>query len=123
MSQVRPLHLALLVASVLLVTAGQVLLKQAVAERPFERAADLLAILASGWAILGVAAYGAGSILWLYTLSHLPFFLVTFFMVLPFALLLVAAMVLFGERPAPLQWAGIVAVLAGLALIIAGGRG
>ncbi|MCC6746606.1 MAG: EamA family transporter [Deltaproteobacteria bacterium] len=106
-----------LVCAAILVAAGQILLKQAVLGRTVVGAGDLLALLINPWALAGLAVYGLGTVGWLYGLSHLPFYVVTFFMALPLVLVLLAAILLFGERPDPIHWVGIAAVTAGVILV------
>ena len=119
MNDKRLLSIVFLSLAVILITAAQLLMKQATLRHPFERPGDVLPLIKSHWTLLGVTAYGVGSLLWIYGLGKLPFFVVTTFMIMPFALLLIAAFLLYDERPASIQWAGIVLVGLGLIMILA----
>jgi len=114
----KTLSIVLLSVAAVLVTAGQLSFKHALTKHPFERIADLPGLIFSAWAMFGFATYGAGAILWLYALSSMPFFVVSFFMVLPLALILVGAFFLWGERPNLAQWVGIATIFVGVVLVL-----
>ena len=103
--------------SMVLVAVGQILLKESALRHRFERLPDLAPLMLNPWALTGMLVYALGWVAWLYGVAHLPFYFVTLATVSSCVLLVIAAFVLYGERPTALQWMGIGAVLVGLALI------
>lgn len=100
--------LALVLASVALGTAGQVLFKLGV------RATPLPAALASPFVLAGLAAYALSTLLWLQALARLPLSLAYPFLSLNFLLVPLAAHFLLREPLSPPQLAGCLLVVAGL---------
>ncbi len=103
----------ILIASTLCAALGQVLFKAGA-----HRAEDLLHFL-NGWILIGLLAYGVGTLLWIYALSRMPLTAAYPFTVLTFALVYLAGVFLFGEPVTLRAMAGVVLILGGLFLIAA----
>lgn len=105
------LHLLLLLAC-LTAAAGQMLLKAGANGR-----GHWLEFV--NWQVaLGLGGYAISTLLWMYCLSKLPLRVVYPYTALTFLLVVVGAVVLFGERAGWRSGAGTVMVLAGLLLIM-----
>lgn len=105
------LHLLLLLACVT-AAVGQMLLKAGATGRT-----QLLEFV--NWQVLlGLGGYALSTLLWLYCLSKLPLRVVYPYTALTFVLVVVGAVVWFGERAGWRAGAGTVMVLAGLVLIM-----
>lgn len=72
--------------------------------------------------IFGLALYGFGSMLWIYSMSKEPLSVVYPFTALSFVLVLGGAIVFQGERPSPINLLGAAVVIAGIGLILWGRR-
>ena len=100
-----------LVLGSILAAAGQVLLKVGVS------GATTLAGFINVRVTTGLACYVLGTVLWLIALSRMPLSRVYPFTILTFVIVYVAAISLLGERLTAPLFAGLVLVLAGLAII------
>lgn len=106
------LHVLLLLACVT-AAAGQMLLKAGASGRT-----QLIEFV--NWQVfLGLGGYALSTLLWLYCLSKLPLRVVYPYTALTFILVVVGAVVVFGERAGWRAGAGTVLVLAGLVMIMA----
>ena len=104
------LYIILLGASVL-GAAGQVMFKLGASGR------EQLAAYLNGWIFLGFAAYGAGTILWIYSLSHAKLTLVYPFTALTFVLVYIFGVLCLREPTNIQALSGVALVLVGLFVI------
>lgn len=109
--------IALLLASVCLLTClGQIAQKLAV-ESWRGRELGLLAKLFSPWLVLAVACLGGSLLLWLLLLQRLDVGVAYPMLSLNFVLVTLAASMLFKERIDARHWSGVVLIVAGVALL------
>lgn len=106
----RP-YLYLVIASVC-AAVGQVLFKVGAMGR--EHWQDYLNVPL----MVGLASYGAGTLLWILALSKVPLKVVYPFTVLTFVLVYAGAALVLGERLSVRGIVGMIVVLAGLAIIV-----
>jgi drug/metabolite transporter (DMT)-like permease len=115
------LALALLIAYVLLDTAGQLAFKAAAGDH---RAGDGLArwhyMLARPWIWAGIGCYVAVFVIWIAFLSLVPLSEGVLLAALNIVAIMIAGRFLFGERLTPLRVTGILLVAAGVAIVGAG---
>lgn len=109
--------IALLLASVCLLTClGQISQKLAV-ESWRGRELDWLTQLLSPWLLLAVACLGSGLLLWLLLLQRLDVGLAYPMLSLNFVLVTFAARALFHEHIDARHWCGVALIVAGVALL------
>ncbi|HVY50163.1 MAG TPA: EamA family transporter [Devosia sp.] len=108
---------ALLLAAAVFAAGGQVLFKQGSTGLTAFAAALNLPILA------GLLLYALGTILWIAGLSRTTLSYAYPFTALTFVLVLLAAIVLFNERPSLTELLGVAIVLGGLGLMTLGHSG
>jgi undecaprenyl phosphate-alpha-L-ara4N flippase subunit ArnF len=118
----------LLLISVALATAGQLLLKAGMNELGSGRlgigdVAQLLGHSATTWqVILGLVAFGTSAMFWLLTLSRVPLSTAYPAVSLSYVLILVFSVVVLDERPTTTVWTGAAFVMTGISLIGIGQR-
>ena len=104
-------------AFVLLLSAGQVLLKKAaMAAKPISGAAGFLPLLASAWFWLALALYGSAILLWMVILQKTPLVTAYPFAGLSFVLVPLAAWLWMGEGLSPAYVAGALLIISGVIL-------
>ena len=109
------LLLPLAVVQSLLLAAGQVLLKFALARMlPFAWTADFWKSVFVNWhfAACGIC-YGAGSLLWFYILKHYPFSMAYPMVSLSYVFGMIAAIVFFHEPVSLVKWLRVLLIMAG----------
>ena len=115
------LALVLLIAYVVLDTAGQLVFKAAASD---SRAGDGLArwryMLVRPWIWVGIGCYVAVFLVWIAFLSLVPLSEGVLLGALNIVAIMIAGRVLFHERLTPLRVAGILLVAAGVAIVGAG---
>lgn len=120
----------ILLMSVGLATAGQLLLKAGmnrVGEITEVAATSgvvaLLTKVATTWQVIaGLGVFGLSAVFWLVTLSRVPLSTAYPVVSLSYVLILVFSSVVLGERPSPLIWTGAVLIMFGISLIGLGQR-
>jgi drug/metabolite transporter (DMT)-like permease len=112
------LALGLLIAYVLLDTAGQLIFKAVASD---DRAGDGLTrwryMLARPWIWVGVGCYVAVFLVWIAFLSLVPLSEGVLLGAINIVAIMIAGRVLFGERLTPLRVTGILLVAAGVAIV------
>jgi undecaprenyl phosphate-alpha-L-ara4N flippase subunit ArnF len=118
-----------LALSIMLATTGQLLLKAGMdtvgVEIALEPAAlvQLLRSIVTSWRLmLGLTAFGSSAVFWLVALSRLPLSTAYPVVSLSYVLVLGFGMLLLGERPSVVTWAGALLVMSGVAIIGIGQR-
>lgn len=118
-----------LVLSVVLATAGQLLLKAGmdatgatVALQPRALLELLRTILGSWRLLLGFVAFASSSLFWLTALSRVPLSVAYPIVSISYVLILGASWLLLGERPSLMTMAGALLIMSGVALIGLGQR-
>lgn len=109
----------LAVVQSLLLAAGQVLLKFALARMlPFSMSLAFWKSVFVNWqfAACGIC-YGAGSLLWFYILKHFPFSMAYPMVSLSYVFGMIAAVVFFHEPVSLTKWLGVLLIMAGCYLI------
>lgn len=106
-----PIHIVILIASTVCAALGQILFKFGA------RNAQALPEFLNRWILLGLLAYGIGTILWIFVLARMPLTVAYPFTALTFALVYLAGILLFNEPVTARTIAGVVLVLGGLFLI------
>ncbi|HEX2028321.1 MAG TPA: EamA family transporter [Nitriliruptorales bacterium] len=122
--------LGILLTSIVLATVGQLLLKAGMTHvgELGGVVADagllgLLARVASTWQVVaGLGAFGLSAIFWLVTLSRLPLSTAYPVVSLSYVLILAFSVVVLGERPSGLVWAGVILITFGITLVGVGQR-
>lgn len=117
----------LLLASVGLSTAGQLLLKRGMTQIGYVsgvgQLGDLLRSAVSTWQIVvGLAAFGASAVFWLMVLSRVPLSTAYPMVSLGYVLILAFSVLVLGERPSPAVWGGVALIMAGISLVGIGQR-
>lgn len=117
----------LLLTSIALATAGQLLLKAGMNEFGGELGlADLGRLVRTGlttWQVLaGLAAFGTSAVFWLLTLSRVPLSTAYPIVSLSYLLILGFSVLVLDERPAPTVWVGAGLIMSGISLIGIGER-
>ena len=105
----------LAVVQSLLLAAGQVLLKFALARMlPFSMSLAFWKSVFVNWqfAACGIC-YGAGSLLWFYILKHFPFSMAYQMVSLSYVFGMIAAVVFFHEPVSLTKWLGVLLIMAG----------
>lgn len=105
----------LAVVQSLLLAAGQVLLKFALARMlPFSMSLAFWKSVFVNWqfAACGIC-YGAGSLLWFYILKHFPFSMAYPMVSLSYVFGMIAAVVFFHEPVSLTKWLGVLLIMAG----------
>ena len=105
----------LAVVQSLLLAAGQVLLKFALARMlPFSMSLAFWKSVFVNWqfAACGIC-YGAGSLLWFYILKHFPFSMAYPMVSLSYVFGMIAAVVFFHEPVSLTKWIGVLLIVAG----------
>lgn len=117
-------QLPLILGTVSLVVCGQLLLKTGMrrvgvidGERLRSPLRLVMDVVRTPAVILGLCIYGASALAWIVVLSRTELSFAYPFLSLAYVIVTVAAMVLLGERFSARQWAGLVAVVAGVLLV------
>lgn len=120
--------LVTLVLAVSLATAGQLLLKAAMADigevdgiGPGDLVGLVGSVLTSWKALLGLACFGASSLFWLVVLSRLPLSTAYPFVALSYLIILGFSTIVLHERPPLLTWGGAALIMTGIVMIGTGG--
>ena len=100
-----------LIASTLCAALGQVLFKVGAHH------AENLQHFLNAWILIGLFAYGVGTLLWIYALSRMPLTVAYPFTALTFALVYLAGAFLFSEPVTMRAMGGVILILGGLFLI------
>ncbi len=103
----------------LLLTAGQVLLKYALARMlPFSMTAPFWKSVFVNWQFAACGlCFGAGSLLWFYIIKNFPFSMAYPMVSLSYVFGMIAAMVFFNEPVNLTKWIGVLAIMSGCYLI------
>lgn len=107
----------ILVASAVLAAFGQIMLKLGAT-----RGGGLVGALMQPAVIVGLGAYGLSLLLWLKALSAAPLHIVYPFTMLTFVLVGLAALIVLGERPNAMTFAGWGVICLGIAIVYLGAR-
>jgi drug/metabolite transporter (DMT)-like permease len=120
---------AILLLSIALATAGQLLLKAgmtdagaAVELSPGALVSLVGTILTTPKLLLGLAAFGSSALFWLVTLSRVPLSTAYPVVSLSYVLILGFSTLVLGERPTPTVWAGALLIMGGVSLVGIGAR-
>ena len=108
-----PSPVVILMTSTVCAALGQVLFKIGA------RNAQTLPEFLNRWILLGLFAYGIGTVLWIFVLARMPITVAYPFTALTFALVYLAGIFLFGEAITARTLVGVALVLGGLFLITA----
>lgn len=120
--------ITILLLSVVLATAGQLLLKAGMTEvgqlqLGVGEVVGLLRSVATTWQLLlGLVSFGASATFWLVTLSRVPLSTAYPVVSLSYVLILAFSYLILGERPGPTVWTGAVLIMIGVSLIGIGQR-
>ena len=109
-----PVNLALVLCSVLMIAAGQVLFK--LLGLRLQAGVPILEPRMLGIALGSVAIYGMATLLWIYVLKTLPLTRAYPFMALSFVLVPLGGVLFFSEAVRPMYVAGLVLIVAGVVL-------
>jgi multidrug transporter EmrE-like cation transporter len=109
----------MLITSVLLGAAGQVLMKWGiVSPKPLWHHNPAFLRLVSSWPVLaGLFSYGLSSVFWLLTLKKMDLSLAYPLVSLGYILVLIAGNLIFHETIPPIRWLGMGFILAGVFLV------
>ncbi|MFN3285656.1 MAG: 4-amino-4-deoxy-L-arabinose transferase [bacterium] len=115
----KSMTLLLILISVLLGAAGQVLLKMGALRvgAPPDVGLLLWRIVTSPHIVAGFALYGVASVLWIVVLSRAPLSLAYPVLSLGYVIVLLASAYLFGETIPAVRVAGVAAIVVGLVLV------
>ncbi|MGV2290661.1 EamA family transporter [Trinickia sp. YCB016] len=100
-----------ILGGVLFAAIGQVALKAGADGR------QALVEFFNAWIVFGLICYGAGTLLWIFSLSRTGLTVVYPFTALTFVLVYVAGIFVFGEHIGFSQWFGVALILGGLYLV------
>ena len=106
-----PLDFLLLMISALCAAGGQLLFKAGA------HGAKAFPAFVNRWTLLGLIAYGIGTLLWIYVLSRVPLTLAYPFTALTFVLVYLAGAWLFGEPVTLRALTGVALILGGLFMV------
>ncbi len=122
--------IAIMLASIVLATAGQVLLRAGMS-----RVGEVTAVIASRgvvhaitavattWqVVVGLGSFGLSAVFWLVALSRVPLSTAYPVVSLSYVLILVFSVIVLGERPAVTVWVGAFLIMIGIAMVGIGQR-
>lgn len=118
-----PQTLAIMITSIVMATTGQLLLRAGMesvglVELTGESLSGFARSAITTWQILiGLGAFVLSAVLWLISLSRVPLSTAYPFVSLSYVLILLASVVILGERPLPLNWIGAGLIVAGITVI------
>jgi len=111
----------IMVISVLLAVAGQLLMKRGMIAFGTFPVSQLLfkiiPIFMNPWVFLGLACFGLSSIFWLVVLSRLELSLVYPMVSVGYVLVALVSWLVFKENVSLIRWAGIIVIMLGVFLI------
>ncbi|MFA4844559.1 MAG: EamA family transporter [Candidatus Margulisiibacteriota bacterium] len=111
----------IMIVSVLLAIAGQMLMKKGMMAFGTFPASQLLfkivPMILNPWVFFGFACFGLSSLFWLVVLSRLPLSLVYPMVSLGYVLVAILSLIFFKEQVSLIRWAGIVTIVVGVLLI------
>lgn len=121
---------AVLLTSIVLATAGQILLKAGMTRvgevtsilTEMGVSALLLRVVTTWQVIAGLAAFALSAVFWLVTLSRVPLSTAYPVVSLSYVLILAFSVLVLGERPTLVVWTGVLLIMSGIALIGIGQR-
>ncbi len=115
--------LGVLLIAVALAATGQLLLKNGMnlARQHSQATGRSMVIVAvtSPWILGGLVVFALSAVAWLVTLSRVPLSIAYPFNALGYLLILVASILVLGERTNPWTWLGTGLVISGLILVVA----
>lgn len=100
-----------------LIAAGQVLFKFTGARLAARDGADFLRVLIDPYLLAALGIYGAGTLIWISVLRHLPLGQAYPFMAMSFVMVPLASMYFFGEPLGLRYWLGAAMIIAGMVII------
>lgn len=100
-----------------MISAGQVLFKMTGLRLAERTDASPLRVLVDPFLLSALAIYGAGTLLWIYVLRHLPLGQAYPFMALSFVLVPLASVLIFHEVLTLRYWIGTAMIIAGMIVI------
>ena len=119
----------ILLTSIVLATAGQVLLKAGMNEVGVIDGLTLRHMLtlargaATTWQVVaGLASFGLSATAWLITLSRIPLSSAYPVVSLSYVLILLFSTIILGERPSLLTWSGAILIVIGISFVGLGQR-
>lgn len=108
----------LLVIGIIIVSAGQLLLKRGVFDVDIQPSIEILSnILKSPYLILGISLYGLGSILWLFVLKRMPLSVAYPSMSISYIIVFFASGILFTETLGFTKILGVALIFLGVSII------
>jgi multidrug transporter EmrE-like cation transporter len=102
----------LLAGTIVLMAAGQVLFKTAATEP------GRWSFILTPAFIAALFLYAATTLLWVFTLRYWPITAAYPATAIAIALVTIAGVMLFGEKPSPQHWLGIAVILSGLLILV-----
>jgi drug/metabolite transporter (DMT)-like permease len=109
----RPSVAIAALACVVMISTGQLLFKMVAARL----AADAISVGAVRLFLVAMAIYGIATIAWIFVLRYVPLSNAYPLMAMSFILVPLGSRIVFGETLAPLYWAGVALLVAGVFLI------
>jgi drug/metabolite transporter (DMT)-like permease len=118
-----PQTLTIMITSICMATAGQLLLRAGMesvglVELTGESLSTAMRSAITTWQVLaGLGAFGLSAGLWLISLSRVPLSTAYPFVSLSYVFILLASVVILGERPLLLNWVGAGLIMSGIIVI------
>ncbi|MEJ9211813.1 EamA family transporter [Bacillus smithii] len=120
-----PINFVLILVNTLILVSGQFLWKYGMMKsgQSFSSLLGILKLLLSPYILTGLILYGAATVLWLFILSKVPLSVAYPIQSLAYVFALIGAYFLFGETLTSWKIAGVLLIVAGMAMIsVHGGR-
>ncbi|WP_270584011.1 EamA family transporter [Bacillus smithii] len=120
-----PINFVLILVNTLILVSGQFLWKYGMMKsgQSFSSLLGILKLLLSPYILTGLILYGAATVLWLFILSKVPLSVAYPIQSLAYVFALFGAYFLFGETLTSWKIAGVLLIVAGVAMIsVHGGR-
>ncbi|MED1421241.1 EamA family transporter [Bacillus smithii] len=114
-----PINFVLILVNTLILVSGQFLWKYGMmkSDQSFSSLLGILKLLLSPYILTGLILYGAATVLWLFILSKVPLSVAYPIQSLAYVFALFGAYFLFGETLTSWKIAGVLLIVAGVAMI------
>lgn len=107
----------LILLNVCLLVGGQTLWKYGLQHRDLNNLRSVIAAMFSPWVIAGIVLYVIATVIWIFLLNKLSLSLLYPLQSLAYVLAILVSIFVFHEHVPWIRWAGVLVILAGVALV------
>src|SRR5579875_3680019 len=111
------LYVIMILSNVVLLVAGQTLWKFGLMNKDLTNIKSVIVAMFSPWVIAGIVLYVVATVIWIFLLNKLSLSLLYPLQSLAYVLAILVSIFVFHEHVPWIRWAGVLVILAGVALV------